>query len=127
MKARRSPTVSVLVAALFMTGATLGPVSSKVYADTNPQGKNAKVAKAVTIMPVKPMPTPPVCGRGVDQNYVFNFKTPEHYQYEVKSQKLVSGTSFPANEQTITITAVPDSGYTFGKAIASWDYTLARA
>jgi len=38
-----------------------------------------------------------------------------------------SGTSFPANGDTITIAVVSDRGYTFGKATASWDYTLTRA
>ena len=92
------------------------------------QGKDVK-HKVVTITPVKPTPTPPACGgrgeRG-NQNYVFNFQTPEHYHYEIKGQTLVSGTSFPANGDTVAITAVPDSGYTFGKATASWDYTLTR-
>ena len=110
--------LKVLVAALFVTFAILGLVSSQVYAD-------------VTITPVEPIPTPPVCVRGKPgerppaQKYVFNFRTPEHYRYEVKGQKLVSGTSFPANGQTVTIAAVADSGYTFGKATANWEYTLA--
>ena len=112
MEAKLLANVRVLVAALFVTFATLGPVSSQVYA-------------VVAITPVKPIATPPVCGRGAPpQHYVFNFKTPEHYRYEVKGQKLVSGASFPANGQTVTITAVPDNGYTFGKATASWEYTL---
>jgi hypothetical protein len=131
MEARILANLRVLVATLFVTLATLGPVSSKVYADPNPgsQGNTVK-HKVVTITPVKPIPTPPVCSRGEPgkrppaQNYVFNFKTPEHYRYEVKGQKLVSGASFPANGQTVTITAVPDSGHTFGKATASWEYTL---
>ena len=117
METRVLANLRVLVATIFVTLATLGPVSSKVYA-------------VVTITPVKPIPTPPVCGRGQGgqrppaQKYVFNFNTPEHYRYEIKGQKLVSGTSFPANGQTVAITAVPDSGYTFGKATASWEYTL---
>jgi hypothetical protein len=131
MKAGILATARVSVATVFMMLATLGPVSSNVYADPNPglQRNNGK-HKVVTITPVKPIPTPPACGRGElgeqppVQNYVFNFKTPERYRYEVNRQKLVSGTSFPANGQTITITAVPDSGYTFGKATASWEYTL---
>ena len=121
----------VLVATLVVTLATFGAVSSQAYADPNPgsQGNNVK-RKVVTITPVKPVPTPPVCTRGKPgerppaQNYVFNFTTPEHYQYEIKGQKLVSGASFPANGQTVTVTAVPDSGYTFGKTTASWEYTL---
>src|SRR5262249_34951758 len=124
-----------IVGALFMTPATLGRVSSGAYADPNAQGKkaDAKATKVATITPVKPTPTPPACGsRGepgapVKQNYVFNFQKPEHYHYEVKEKALVSGTSFPANGDTITIAAVPDPGYTFRAATASWDYTLTRA
>ena len=109
--------MDVLFATLFVTLATLGLVSSEVYAD-------------VTITPAKLIPTPPVCARGAPgerppaQNYVFNFKTPEHYRYEVKGQKLVSGASFPANGETVTVTAVADKGYTFGKTTANWEYTL---
>jgi|SRR5687767_8230376 len=131
MEATLSGKLRVLVATLFVTLATLGALSSKVYADPNPglQGNNVK-HEVVTIPPVKPIPTPPVCRRGKPgerppaQIYIFNFKTPEHYRYEVKGQKLVSGASFPANGETFSITAVPDSGYTFGKATASWEYTL---
>jgi len=117
----------VLVSTIFVASATLGLVSSGVYADPNAgaQGNNAQ-RKVVTITPIEPVPTPPVCGRGRPaQTYVFNFKTPEHYRYEVKGQKLLSGASFPADGLTLAVTAVPDSGYTFGKATASWAYTLA--
>lgn len=131
MEARILANLKLSVATLFVTVVTLGPVSSTVYADPNSgsQGNNVK-QKVVTITPVRPIPTPPVCRRGKPgerppaQNYAFNFKTPEHYRYEAKGQKLVSGTSFPANGQTVTITAVPDGGYTFGKATASWEYAL---
>ena len=131
MEARMLASSRVLIATLFVTVVTLGPVSSTVYADSHAgsQGNNVK-HKVVTITPVKPIPTPPVCVRGKPgerppaQKYVFNFRTPEHYRYEVKGQTLASGASFPANGQTVTITAVPDSGYTFGKATASWEYAL---
>jgi hypothetical protein len=131
MEARILAKSRVLVATLFVASVTFGLVGSTVYADPNAgsQGTNVK-RKVVTITPVKPIPAPPVCVRGEPgerppaQNYVFNFKTPEHYRYEVNRQKLVSGTSFPANDRTIAIAAVPDRGYTFGKATASWEYTL---
>ena len=131
MEARILTTLGVLVATLCVTLATLGPVTPEAFADSHPasQGNNVK-RKVVTITPVKPIPTPPVCRRGEPgqrppaQSYVFNFKTPEHYRYEVKGQNLVAGASFPANGQTVTVTAVPDNGYTFGKATASWEYTL---
>ena len=68
MEARMLANLRVLVATVFVTLATLGPVSSKVCADPDPgsQGNNGK-HKVVTI---------------------------------------------------------PDSGYTFGKRTASWEYTL---
>ena len=132
MESRILANSRVLVVTLFVTFATIGAVISEVSADRHPgsQGNNVK-HRVVTITPVKPIPTPPVCGRGEPrqrppaQNYVFDFKTPEHYRYEAKGQKLVSGASFPADGQTVTVTAVPDSGYTFGKATTSWEYTLA--
>jgi hypothetical protein len=132
MQAGISTTVRVLVATLFMTSVAVGSVSSTADAAmlTAPGAqRNSAKRKVVTIAPVKPIPTPPACGgRGEkgNQNYVFNFQTPEHYHYEVKRQTLVSGTSFPADDQTLTITAVPDSGYSFGKETASWEYTLTR-
>ena len=122
------------VGAMFMMLATLGPVSAKASADPNAQGRKggAKATKVATITPVKPTPTPPVCGsRGESgappsQNYVFNFQKPAGHHYEVKGKELVPGTSFPANGDIITVAAIPDRGYIFGKATASWDYTLTR-
>jgi|GEM_PF-994088 len=78
----------------------------------------------VQITPEQPQPTPPTCE---DQEYVFNFTTPQHYHYEYNGQTLVSGTAFDADGSTITITAVADNGYTFGYATSSWDYTLTPA
>jgi hypothetical protein len=131
MEAKILGNLRILVATVMVTLATLGPISSKVdaYPDPGSQGNNVK-HKVVTITPVKPIPTPPVCGRGAPggrpaaQNYIFNFRTPEHYAYEIKGKKLISGSSFAANGQTVSVTAVPESGYTFGKATASWEYTL---
>src|SRR5262249_10345741 len=55
---------SGIVGALFMMFATFGPASAKASPDPNPQGKkgDARSVKAATITPVKPTPTPPVCG-----------------------------------------------------------------
>ena len=122
---------SGIVGALFMMLATLGPGSAK--ASTQGKKSDARAIKAATITPVKPIPTPPVCGRRGEsgappgQNYVFNFQKPEHYHYQVMGKELVPGTSFPANGDTITVAAIPDRGYIFAKATASWDYTLTRA
>ena len=130
MKAGMSGAARVAVATLLITFATLGAVCSKAHADPDPVSQRQTARqKVVTIAPVKLIPTPPACGRGegggpLRQNYVFQFKTPQHYRYEVKGKTLVSGTSFPADGQTLTVTAVPDSGYTFGKATTNWDYPL---
>src|SRR5262245_26806575 len=109
---------SGIVGALFMMFATLGPASAKASADPDPEGKkgDARAAKATTITPVKPTPTPPVCGsRGESgvppgQYYIFKFQKPEHYHYQVMGKELVPGTSFPANGDTITVAAIPDRG-----------------
>lgn len=82
------------------------------------------VACVVSITPTQPTPTPPTCQY---QYYVFTFTAPAHYHYEYNGQPLVSGTSFDANGATVTITAVADSGYTFGNSPSSWQYVLTPA
>lgn len=129
MNARTTLRIVVAALALSFTGAPAAQGNNLELSVPGSQRRDV-TRKAVTIAPVKLIPTPPACGgrgeRG-NQSYVFTFETPKHYHYQVKGQTLVSGTSFPADDGTITITAVPDSGYTFGKATASWDYTLTRA
>jgi hypothetical protein len=131
MNARVSTALRVLVATLTLS-CTIAPAAYAYQATPAAPGAQRKgVKKKVEpITPVKPTPTPPSCGgRGErsKQTYVFNFEAPKHYRYAVKGQTLVSGASFPADGQTITITAVPDGGYGFGKTVASWDYALTPA
>ena len=131
MNARVSTPLRVLVATLTLSFTT-APAAHAYQARPSGSGAQRKDVKpkVVTIAPVKPSPTPPACGgrgEGSKQTYVFTFEGPKYYRYTVKGQPLVSGTSFPADGHTITVTAVPDSGYSFGKTTASWDYALTPA
>jgi len=81
------------------------------------------IPSGIDIAATQPAIVPPMC---LNQFYVFTFVAPDHYHYEVGGQALASGQQFPANGSTVTVVAVPDSGYIFS-GTSSWDYIMAPA